>query len=50
MIPARAEVERNTNNAADADRKEVRLVVELDQFKTILTGYEQPLIEMRDSL
>ncbi len=30
--------------------KVVRLVVELDQFKFRLNGYEQPLTELRDSL
>ena len=30
--------------------KVVILMVELDQFKFRLSGYEQPLIELRDSL
>lgn len=56
MIHARVEAERNISSAADADRsdrsdrKEVRAVVELDQFKTLMNAYEEPLAEMRDSL
>ena len=30
--------------------KEGDTVVELDQFKTIMNAYEEPLAEMRDSL
>ena len=32
------------------NKKEVNLMVELDQFKFILNGYEGPLVELRDSL
>ena len=31
-------------------KKEGEAVVELDQFKTIMNAYEEPLAEMRDSL
>ena len=31
-------------------KKEVMWVVELDQFKTLMNSYEEPLAEMRDSL
>lgn len=31
-------------------QKEVKKVVELDQFKSIMNAYEEPLAEMRDSL
>ena len=48
MINAHVEVERNINNAAAENRGEN--VVELDQFKSVLNSYEEPLKEMRDSL
>jgi len=62
MIPAHVEVETNINTAMVkipklikyivllATMKEVKFVVELDQFKYTLTTYEKPLIEMGDSL
>ena len=31
-------------------QKEVKKVVELDQFKSIMNAYEEPLAEMRVSL
>ena len=31
-------------------RKQVKLLVELDQFKTVLNSYTKPLVEVRDSL
>lgn len=58
MTRARAEAERNTNNAVDASNaysidhiiERGDSVVELDQFKVIMNAYEEPLAEMRDSL
>ena len=48
MNHVHAEVERNINNAVAENRGES--VVELDQFKSVLNSYEEPLKEMRDSL
>ena len=58
MTHAHVAVVKNTNNAAAVRlktaqfkyKKEVNLMVELDQFKFILNGYEGPLVELRDSL
>lgn len=35
---------------ASNKKKEVKLVVELDQFKYTLNTYKEPLVEVRDSL
>ncbi len=32
------------------DRKKVKLLVELDEFKAVLNSYTKPLVEVRDSL
>lgn len=57
MIHAHVVVEENTNSAAEEQcncqinkRKEVSLVVELDQFKYTLGTYDKPLTEVGDSL
>ena len=58
MIRARAEAARNINSAADGSNAYIidnifergDRVVELDQFKTLMNAYEEPLAEMRDSL
>ena len=58
MIRARAEAVRNINSAADGSNAYIidnifergDRVVELDQFKTLMNAYEEPLAEMRDSL
>ena len=48
MIHVHVEVVKNINNAAAENRGEN--VVALDQFKSVLNSYEEPLKEMRDSL
>lgn len=60
MIHVHAEAEKNISSAAAVSRwrKQIDLekergdekVVELDQFKSILSAYKEPLVEMRDSL
>ena len=51
MIHVRAEAVKNISSAADENNSERGdRVVELDQFKSIISSYEQPLVEMRDSL
>ena len=51
MIHVHAEVVRSTNNAvAENKQKRGENVVELDQFKSVLNSYEEPLKELRDSL
>ncbi len=51
MIRVHVEAERSTSSAAEENNKERGdKVVELDQFKTLLNAYEEPLAEMRDSL
>lgn len=59
MIHVRAEAERNTNSAADENKRAAgnclsiergEKMVELDQFKTQLAAFEKPFVEMRDSL
>ncbi len=49
MTHALVVAERNINIAA-ADRKRRKVMVELDEFKTTLGTYEEPLKEVRDSL
>ena len=36
--------------AANIERKQVKLMVELDQFKYTLSTFKKPLVEVRDSL
>ena len=48
MIHVHVEVERNINNAVAENRGDS--VVELDQYKSVLMTYEEPLKEMGDSL
>ena len=51
MIHVRAEAVKNISSAADENNSERGdRVVERDQFKSIISSYEQPLVEMRDSL
>ena len=56
MIRARAEAERSTNSAVAESSyknmivKEVNKVVLLDELKSRLTAYEEPLKDLRDSL
>ena len=53
MIHARVEVVKNTNSAVVVNNKlrnGVTALVELDQFKSVMLAYEEPLAEMRDSL
>lgn len=50
MTLAHVEVVKNTNNVVEESRRGVTRVVELDQYKGILSAYEEPLAEMRDSL
>ena len=52
MIRAHAALARNISNAAEEmhNRKRVTLLVELDNMKFELQGYESPLAEVRDSL
>lgn len=51
MIYVLVEAAKNINNAAEENNKDRGdNVVELDQFKSVLNGYEQPLKELRDSL
>ena len=52
MIRVRAAPAKNINNAVEEmhNRKRVTLLVELDNMKFELQGYESPLAEVRDSL
>lgn len=57
MIHVHAAAVKSINNAADVINKKIKnikqrgdTVVELDQFKSILGTYEEPLNELRDSL
>ena len=52
MTRVRAAPARNINSAAEEmhNRKRVTLLVELDNMKFELQGYESPLAEVRDSL
>ena len=52
MTRVRAAPARNTSNVAEEmhNRKRVTLLVELDNMKFELQGYESPLAEVRDSL
>ena len=52
MILVLADPARNINNAVEEmhNRKRVTLLVELDNMKFELQGYESPLAEVRDSL
>lgn len=57
MIPVHAAPVKNINSAAAENRfkskkirKQVKLVVELDQFKYTLSTFKKPLVEVRDSL
>jgi len=45
VISTERELQRQLN-----DKKEGEAVVELDQFKSILATYTEPLVEVRDSL
>ena len=52
MTRVRAALARSINNAVEEmhNRKRVTLLVELDNMKFELQGYESPLAEVRDSL
>ena len=52
MTRVRAAPERSISSAAEEmhNRKRVTLLVELDNMKFELQGYESPLAEVRDSL
>ncbi len=57
MTHALAEAARSISNAAGAsslhrieNKERGDKMVELDQFKTLMNAYEEPLAEMRDSL
>ena len=52
MTRARAVPARSINSAVEEmhNRKRVTLLVELDNMKFELQGYESPLAEVRDSL
>ena len=52
MTHVRVDPARNINSAAEEmhNRKRVTLLVELDNMKFELQGYESPLAEVRDSL
>lgn len=49
MIKREGKAEPDPGNK-NYKRKQVKLVVELDQFKYTLSTYEKPLVEVRDSL
>ena len=42
--------EINTSQRLKIKKKEVKQVVELDQFKYELNNFKEPLVEVRDSL
>ncbi len=50
MIRARAEAVKNISSVVEENDERGDRVVELDQFKSIISSYEEPLAEMRDSL
>ena len=50
MIRARAEAVKNISSVVEENDERGDRVVELDQFKSIISSYEERLAEMRDSL
>ena len=50
MIRARTEAVKNISSVVEENDERGDRVVELDQFKSIISSYEEPLAEMRDSL